>query len=901
MMRCSNKLLAAMFAALIAVSGCGDTYLDKMWKSNVEHEDAIASNAERIARLQAQCDTINRNIDAMKTLVEAMQNNDYVAGVRQVDNGYRILFRNGGYVDIFNGHDGRDGTDGSDGHDGLPGKDGQDGKDGKDGSDGHDGEDGHDGKDGKDASAPVISMRQAEDGAWYWTLDGEFMTDAGGLRIPVYGEDAAAPQIRMENGRWQVSCDGGKNWSDAGQADGLDGDTMFAGIDLTDTDVLFRFRDGMSFSLPRWNGLEISLDIDGSETGVEPCKEIQINYQLNYSSDATVVTAASDGNYRVKVQRTDNSSGRIIITSPKYYEDGHVSIIASDGSGYSAVKVVNFYKRTIYIAGLNYTIPPQGGSISVPVSTNFEYVLKFRGGDVPWLGYQVKPMAAIRNDRIELAAEMNKAFKERNAVLELYAKNDPSRPLKEINIIQSAAVWRLERNRYMLNADACALRTSAVSTSGLAVSCDASWLKVVPETSDNIHYSLDISVEANETGARRSAEVVCRTSDSEDELGVMSISQVAEGEENPDDMIFKVRAYALNSYTSKLPLCGIADCIVDWGDGSEPEHVTVDFPSHRYPEKVSEYTVHVSGNVRNLNSQKVDPSIVEVIQWGNTGLEYMSGAFDGDYLLVKIPGDVSGAFSNVRNFDSAFKGCAFLESVPEDLFVSAASALTFGSTFNKCASLKTIPAGLFRSCAMVKDMNNVFSYSGIEEIPETLLSRCTGLENVGAMFAGCESLKNIPQKLFWNSPAINDVTGLFERCGSLEAIPEKFFCNNSKIVSMVSTFAECRSLKALPADLFAYFPDLQDFWQTFLDCSSLETLPASLFDNNRKLQSTQEMFFCCGITGESPYTIIDGKKVHLYERWMYPDWFYPISRPYNRAFTGNNFIDQSVMPENWRN
>ena len=60
------------------------------------------------------------------------------------------------------------------------------------------------------------------------------------------------------------------------------------------------------------------------------------------------------------------------------------------------------------------------------------------------------------------------------------------------------------------------------------------------------------------------------------------------------------------------------------------------------------------------------------------------------------------------------------------------------------------------------------------------------------------------------------------------------------------------------------------------------------------------MFFCCGLTGESPYTVIEGKKVHLYERWMYPDWFYPISKTYNRAFTGNNFVDQDSMPENWR-
>lgn len=123
---------------------------------------------------------------------------------------------------------------------------------------------------------------------------------------------------------------------------------------------------------------------------------------------------------------------------------------------------------------------------------------------------------------------------------------------------------------------------------------------------------------------------------------------------------------------------------------------------------------------------------------------------------------------------------------------------------------------------------------------------------------------------------------------------------NSDIESMVTTFSGCSSLKSLPADLFSYLPNLKWFWQTFCFCSALETIPVSIFDNNRKIQDTQEMFFCCGLTGESPYTVIEGKKVHLYERWMYPDWFYPISKTYNRAFTGNNFVDQDSMPENWR-
>ena len=160
--------------------------------------------------------------------------------------------------------------------------------------------------------------------------------------------------------------------------------------------------------------------------------------------------------------------------------------------------------------------------------------------------------------------------------------------------------------------------------------------------------------------------------------------------------------------------------------------------------------------------------------------------------------------------------------------------------------------------------------------------------------------ETVPQKLLWNCPEVKSASYMFGYCDSLVAFPEKFFVANHKIEDLGGFFSNCVALDTLPDDFLSYCPELVSLWQAFCLCESLETIPVSFFDNNRKLQDTQEMFFCCGLTGESPYTVIDGKKVHLYERWMYPDWFYPISKPYNRAFTGNDFIDQGTMPENWR-
>ncbi len=57
---------------------------------------------------------------------------------------------------------------------------------------------------------------------------------------------------------------------------------------------------------------------------------------------------------------------------------------------------------------------------------------------------------------------------------------------------------------------------------------------------------------------------------------------------------------------------------------------------------------------------------------------------------------------------------------------------------------------------------------------------------------------------------------------------------------------------------------------------------------------------CWNLTGESPYTMIDGQKVHLYERVNYPDHF---TEPtlFIMAFrycTG--LTDYAQIPSDWK-
>ena len=118
-------------------------------------------------------------------------------------------------------------------------------------------------------------------------------------------------------------------------------------------------------------------------------------------------------------------------------------------------------------------------------------------------------------------------------------------------------------------------------------------------------------------------------------------------------------------------------------------------------------------------------------------------------------------------------------------------------------------------------------------------------------------------------------------------------------------FGSCAALKQIPGDLFADYPSMNNFSMTFSACKSLQSIPASLFDNQRNITNVLSIFTgCTSLTGESPYTMVGDKKVHLYERYNYPEYF--VERPdsyisHMQAFTDcTGLTDYAQIPSNWK-
>lgn len=210
-------------ACMFGLSSCGDDYDDSELRGDIENLDS------RITALEEWQKSVNTDIRSLQSLVEALEDKDYVTAVTPLEDGtgYVISFLKSGNVTIKHGEQGEKGEDGT---------------------------------------TPVISVKQDSDGKHYWTVNGEWLLDNGN-KMPVTGEkgdkgdngvsgsDGLTPYIG-DNGNWWIGT------SDTGVK--AQGDAIFAkdGIDYTsDLDnVIFTLADGTKITLPRTAALTVGFE-----------------------------------------------------------------------------------------------------------------------------------------------------------------------------------------------------------------------------------------------------------------------------------------------------------------------------------------------------------------------------------------------------------------------------------------------------------------------------------------------------------------------------------------------------------------------------------------------------------------------------------------------------------------
>jgi len=355
------QTLAAV-AMMLLPAACADDYDDSaLWDKVNDHE-------ERIAALEKWQEQTNQSIAAMQ---ELLNTTDLITGVSAVSEGgqtvgYTITFLHSDPITIYNG---------------TPGADGEDGADGADGQ------------------TPQIGLAQAEDGNWYWTLNGETLTDADGNPIRANGLDGAdgedgedgedgatgpegpqgnegtsapTPQIKLGSNvtgtimtdsgttiadAWYLSVDGGATWYRVSGTDGADGDAWFAKApEKVGNYYLFTLADQSTFRVAAYQPFRILAKgetLESFDNATVPVNEattlyLSIDEGIEYSSivaqatpvDGDAVLTRADG-WSAKVAKSGEDI-TVTVTPPTQagYALLDVSLLLTDGSKLTASRLL---------------------------------------------------------------------------------------------------------------------------------------------------------------------------------------------------------------------------------------------------------------------------------------------------------------------------------------------------------------------------------------------------------------------------------------------------------------------------------------------------------------------------------------------------------------------------------
>ena len=278
-------LLSVVLATSLAFTSCQFDDSD-IWDKFGEMEESIRDHEQRISALEELCKQMNTNIEALQTIVSALEKRDYVTNVSEVRSngeviGYTISFAYSDTITIYHGQDGQDGANGKDGY------------------------------------TPQIGVMKDTDDIYYWTLDGEWLLDGKGNKIQANGvngtdgtngsngtngTNGVTPQLKIENDYWFVSYDNGATWEKLGKAtgndgiDGEDGDSIFKSVTQDDEYVYFNLSDGTMITLPKHD--KENIQFEDLQVKAICCKnwDTDNDGELSYAEAAAVAVVDFDKN-----------------------------------------------------------------------------------------------------------------------------------------------------------------------------------------------------------------------------------------------------------------------------------------------------------------------------------------------------------------------------------------------------------------------------------------------------------------------------------------------------------------------------------------------------------------------------------------------------------------------------
>lgn len=383
----------------------GDSFFQSVDTANSEYVIFTLADGTEIKlptwyafeQLRTLCNQMNTNMASLQSIVEALQNNDYIVSCtplmkESVQIGYTITFAKSGSIVIYHGRNGVDGH------------------------------------------SPKIGAKSDSDGVVYWTLDGEWLTDDSGSKIPIHGRDGqdgadgadgVTPQLKIEDGYWYISYNGGSSWEQLGKAtgedgkdgadgqdgadgaDGQDGDAFFSDVSQDEDYVYLTLSGGERIEVPKHHPLSVSFS-ETEDIRVLPNKTYTIDYTITGADENTVIKALAQDGFRAVVKETDFSKGVIEITTPETVLSTEILVFVTDGKERTIMRSINFVEGVILIATQSYTVDSEGGSVSIELSTNINYTVEIPEEDTSWISISgTETRVAMRDETVTLLIQPN--------------------------------------------------------------------------------------------------------------------------------------------------------------------------------------------------------------------------------------------------------------------------------------------------------------------------------------------------------------------------------------------------------------------------------------------------------------------------------------------------------------
>ena len=367
-----------------------------MWSCTVEIDrtddgsgngqtDSTQTDPGTSVDLDSFCEIMNTNIASLQAIVEAFEEDDYVASFEETKNSmpedyatYSVRFNAGTSAEIWCRKDGNDSK-----------------------------------------GVPQISAAQDENGKWYWTLDGKWLS-IGGSTVPVLeGDDA--PRICAKDGRWMISGDAGATWKDLSE---MDGQAVSPGKYIFD-DV---YKKGSFLHLVLDNGetLPIStledIDIIFTDADGATCvtgETARIAYEVVGWDEATEVICSCDTpGWEAEIESTGINTGYVVVTNTGAEEDAAVTVTADNSTGDEISKALIFVKGILTAKADVENIGGDGGIVDVEITTNTNYTVSIPSEASGWISVvDGGTKSELRTETIKLAVAGYESGPDRSATV----------------------------------------------------------------------------------------------------------------------------------------------------------------------------------------------------------------------------------------------------------------------------------------------------------------------------------------------------------------------------------------------------------------------------------------------------------------------------------------------------